>query len=354
MKKIILTGGGTAGHVTPNIAIIPKLKELGYEINYIGSKDGIEKRLIENENIPYYGISTGKLRRYLSKENVSDMFKVVSGITEASKIIKKLKPDIIFSKGGFVSVPVVLGAKLHRVPIVIHESDITSGLANKIAIPFAKAVCVTFEEALHLVPRKKSYYTGTPIRKELFEGNRDKGLKMCNFTGKKPVVMMMGGSLGSVKINNCLYEALDTILKDFDLVHICGKGNLKEKFKNKKGYKQFEYISEGLSDIFAMADIIISRAGSNSISEFLALKKPSLLIPLSRNASRGDQILNALSFERKGYSSVIKEEDMTAEKIIEGINTLYKDREKFISNMEKGSKLNGVEEVIKVIQKYTK
>ena len=295
-KKILLTGGGTAGHVTPNLALLPYLKAEGYEIVYVGSEKGIERTLIEAEGIPYYSISTGKLRRYLSKENIKDMFRVVKGIAEAKKLIKKLKPDLVFSKGGFVAVPVVLGAKSNNVPVIIHESDITPGLANKIAMPSARVVCSTFPETLQYVPKGKGVHTGTPIRKELFEGDRQKGLAACKFTGEKPVLLMMGGSLGAVKLNNCLREILPELVKTFDVIHLCGKGNLDARLREQEGYMQFEYVSDGLNDLLAAADIIVSRAGSNSISEFLALKKPHLLIPLSARASRGDQILNAESF----------------------------------------------------------
>ena len=352
LKKIVLTGGGTAGHVTPNLALIPKLQEEGWTISYIGTRDGMEKDLVEKTGIPYYGISSGKLRRYLSKKNVSDMFRVLKGVKEASSLLKKLKPDLIFSKGGFVAVPVVLGARLHGIPIVIHESDMTPGLANKIAMPFADVVCTTFPETLQYIPKEKGVNTGTPIRESLFLGSREKGLKLCGFDGEKPVVMMMGGSQGSVKINGELRKALPQILQDFQLVHICGKGNLDASLLDTKGYKQFEYVSEELPHIFAMADIVVSRAGSNSISEFLALKKPSLLIPLSQNASRGDQILNAASFQKQGFSMVLAEEDMTAQKLTEGIRMLYQDREKFIGSMEKSHLANGVDEVMKCIRKY--
>lgn len=350
VKKIVLTGGGTAGHVTPNLALIPALKKEGYEIIYIGSQEGIEKTLIEKVEIPYYAISTGKLRRYLSAKNITDVFRVASGIKEATALIKKLKPDIVFSKGGFVAVPVVLGAKVNGVPVIIHESDITPGLANKIAMPFAKKVCTTFPETLQYVPKGKGVNTGTPIRKELFEGKKQKGLELCGFTQEKPIVMVMGGSLGSVKINIQLRGALETVLKEFQLVHICGKGNIDKTLEHKRGYKQFEYLSEELPHIFAIADVIVSRAGSNSISEFLALKKPNLLIPLSAKASRGDQILNAQSFEKQGFSMVLKEEDMTYASLEKAIGSLYQNRQKYIQNMQKSRLSDGVHEVMHIIE----
>jgi len=349
-KKILLTGGGTAGHVTPNLALLPYLKAEGYEIVYIGSQNGIERTLIEAEGIPYYGISTGKLRRYLSKENIKDMFRVVKGIAEAKKLIKKLKPDLVFSKGGFVAVPVVLGAKRNNVPVIIHESDITPGLANKIAMPSARVVCSTFPETLQYVPKGKGVHTGTPIRKELFEGDRQKGLEACGFTGEKPILLMMGGSLGAVKLNNCLREILPELVKTFDVIHLCGKGNLDAHLREQEGYMQFEYVSDGLNDLFAAADFIVSRAGSNSISEFLALKKPHLLIPLSAKASRGDQILNAASFEKQGFARVLDEDEMTAESMKSEIFALYENREKYVAAMEQAATGDGVEAVMTQIR----
>lgn len=357
MKRIVLTGGGTAGHVTPNIALIPQLQKEGWDIHYIGSYTGIEKELIENMSISYHAISSGKFRRYKNFKNYSknftDIFRVVSGIGQASKLIKELKPNVIFSKGGFVAVPVVLGGKKNKIPIIIHESDITPGLANKIAMPFAKAVCTTFPETVQYISGNKAIYTGTPIRQQIFEGNKQKGIELCGFNSQKPIILVMGGSLGAVKINNCLREALDKLLKEFQIVHLCGKGNIDNKLQDRKGYKQFEYISEELSHIFACIDVIISRAGSNSISEFLALKKPSLLIPLNGKASRGDQILNAKSFEKQGFSKVLNEDILNAETLINDISYLYKNRAKYIKSMNNNNISNGISSIMELIRKYS-
>ena len=305
MKRIILTGGGTAGHVTPNIALLPRLKELGYDIQYIGSYTGIEKELIEPFGIPYHGISSGKLRRYFSVQNFTDPFRVLKGFREAHKLIRQLKPDVIFSKGGFVSVPVVLAGKRCKVPVIIHESDMTPGLANKIAIPSAAKVCCNFPETLKSLPEGKAVLTGSPIRQELLSGNKIAAMDMCHFTSDKPVILVIGGSLGAVAVNNAVREALPELLKDFQIIHLCGKGKMDESLKDVEGYCQFEYIKNELRNLFALADIVISRAGANAICELLALHKPNLLIPLSANASRGDQILNARSFERQGFSLVL-------------------------------------------------
>ena len=299
MKKIVMTGGGTAGHVTPNIALMPALKEAGYDIEYIGSVNGMEKGLIEAQKIPYHGISSGKLRRYFDWKNFTDPFRVLKGYGQAVSLMKKLKPDVVFSKGGFVSVPVVLAAKHCHVPAIIHESDITPGLANKIAIKGAKKVCCNFPETMKYLPADKAVLTGSPIRRELFSGVAENAIKLCNFPDhNKPVILIIGGSLGSKKVNEAVREILPELLKDFYVIHLCGKGNLDNKLAGITGYAQFEYANAELTDMFALADMAISRAGANSICELLALHKPNILIPLSAAASRGDQVLNAKSFKK--------------------------------------------------------
>ena len=300
MKRIILTGGGTAGHVTPNIALLPRLRELQYDIHYIGSYNGIEKELIEQFGIPYHGISSGKLRRYFSVQNFTDPFRVLKGFSEAKKLIRLLKPDVIFSKGGFVSVPVVVAGKQCKVPVIIHESDMTPGLANKLSIPSAVKVCCNFPETVDLLPADKAVLTGSPIRQELLEGDAEKARSFTGFTSDKPVILVIGGSLGAVAVNNAVRSNLPELLKDFQIIHLCGRGKLDPTLNNLNGYVQYEYIKDELKDLFALTDIVISRAGANAICELLALHKPNLLIPLSANASRGDQILNARSFERHG------------------------------------------------------
>lgn len=352
--KIIMTGGGSAGHVTPNLALIPKLEQLGYEIQYIGTENGIERKIIQGENIKYHIISSGKLRRYFDIKNFSDPFKVVKGIWQAVKIIRREKPNIIFSKGGFVSVPVVIGASLNRVPIIIHESDMTPGLANKISIPFCSKVCVTFPESKkHIKDQNKVVVTGTPIREELFKGSRIKGRIICGFKSDKPIFMIIGGSLGSKSINEAVRKKLDYFLEKFNIIHICGKGNIDNNFINKDGYKQFDYVGEELPHLMAVSDLFISRAGANVIFELLALKKPNLLIPLSAKVSRGDQILNAKSFEKSGYSMVIEEENLTSDVLYEKVNELVNKKDKYICNMNSGKNTNGVEEIIKLIKEYT-
>ncbi len=349
MKRIVLTGGGTAGHVTPNIALLPRLRELDYDIHYIGSYDGIEKKLIEDFEIPYYGISTGKLRRYFDVKNFSDPFRVMKGYAEAKKILKQIQPDVVFSKGGFVSVPVVRAAAALKIPCIIHESDMTPGLANKLCIPVATKICCNFPETLHDLPEDKAVLTGSPIREELKKGNKIAGLELCGFTANLPVIMVIGGSLGAANVNKAVRDALPQLLEDFQVVHLCGQGKVDNLLLTTKGYKQFEYVKSELKDLFAMADIVISRAGANAICELLALKKPNLLIPLS-SGSRGDQILNAKSFESQGFSIVLEEDDITEKLLTDKVHELYFTRQSYIENMEKSNQLGSIETITKLIE----
>ena len=352
MKKIILTGGGSAGHVTPNLALIPELLDEGWEVHYIGTEEGIEKTIVPADRVEYHTISAGKLRRYLDIKNITDPFKVIKGLFQAASVVRKVKPDVIFSKGGFVSVPVVIGGWLNRVPVIIHESDMTPGLANKIAIPFASKVCTNFPEAADNIPASKAVYTGTPIRKELFNGIAEKGYDICGFNSSKPVIMVMGGSLGSRNLNRFLREALPELLSYFQVVHICGKGNIDESLMDTKGYKQFEYISSEQPHIFKIASLVISRAGANSIFEFLLLKIPSILVPLSTRASRGDQLLNAKSFEKMGFCRVLNEENIDKDKLFTAIMDVYNNRKYYISNMSRKEVPDGTNEIMKLIRKY--
>lgn len=354
MKRIVLTGGGTAGHVTPNIALIPKLKELGYEIHYIGSKDGIERKLIEELGIPYYGISSGKLRRYFDIKNFTDPAKVIKGFFEARSILKKLKPNVVFSKGGFVTVPVVIAAKKCRIPAVIHESDLTPGLANRLCISSAAKVCANFPETLKYLPEEKAVLTGSPIRKELFSGNKLAGLDFCGFTANKPVILVTGGSLGSVAVNDAVRNLLPTLLRDYQVIHLCGKDKVAPELNGKPGYVQFEYIKEELSNLFAASDLIISRAGANTICEILAMRKPNILIPLSAASSRGDQILNAESFQSQGYSYVVKEEALSNETLLEAIQTVLSKKQEYIDAMNQSKQNNAIDTITSLLESLGK
>lgn len=356
MKKIILTGGGTAGHVSLNQAIIPALISKGYQVHYVGSDKGIEKELISGSfpELPFHAISSGKLRRYFSVQNFTDPFRVLAGVFQALSIIKKVKPEVIFSKGGFVSVPVVIAAKMANVPVVAHESDVTPGLANKIALPFASHVFTVFQETLRHLPSEKATCTGSIIREELFKGDRNKGLADCGFKGDKKVLLVMGGSLGSVVLNDALRNNLPELLPMFDIIHLCGKGNMDHVLEGLPGYKQFEYVTTELSDYLHASDYVVSRAGSNSIFEFLALRKPMLLIPLSAQKSRGDQILNAHLFEKQGFAEVLEEETVSNVTFMQALQSLVKHSGKIIQAMEATEKPKTPDEMVKLILQYKK
>ena len=352
MKRIVLTGGGTAGHVSPNQALIPLLLEEGWEIHYIGTKAGIERTLIEAmPGVTYHAVSSGKLRRYFDWKNFTDPFRVIAGMLQSFSIIRRLKPSIVFSKGGFVSVPVVVGGWLCGVPVVMHESDITPGLANKLCKPFAKAVCTTFPECTKLLGAK-GVQTGTPLRAQIFTGSRDSGLKLAGFDGSKPVLMMIGGSLGAQTVNAVLREALGELTKKYDVLHVCGKGNLAAELEGMAGYKQFEYLSAELPDAFACADIVLSRAGSNSLSELMALKKPALLIPY--HSGRGDQVLNANSLKARGLAHVMIQSDMNAKSLTDALDALWEDRELLTQRLAALPDADGTKAVLDQIHKYAK
>lgn len=314
MKKVLFTGGGTAGHVSVNVALIPEFKNQDYKMIYVGSKDGIEKDMIEKiPNIEYYAVSSGKLRRYFDWKNFTDPFRVLKGIFDSLKIIKKEKPDFIFSKGGFVSVPVCIAGRLLKVPTILHESDMSPGLANKINIKFANHIFTTFEETLHYLPKEKSSLIGAIVREDIYNGNKDKAYELCGFSDReKKTLLVMGGSLGSKIINEFIWNNVEYLTKHFNIVHLVGTGSINNNIKI-SGYKQFEFLNKELFDVFKITDLTISRAGANSIYEFLALEIPSILVPLGINQSRGDQIENAHFFEKNGFSKVIKEELLTEE-----------------------------------------
>lgn len=354
MKKIILTGGGTAGHVTPNMALIPKLIDEGYDITYIGSYAGMERKLIEDTGIPYFGISSGKLRRYIDIKNLTDPFRVIKGFFEAKKLLTSLKPNVVFSKGGFVTVPVVFAAKKLKIPVIIHESDMTPGLANKLSIPSASKICCNFPETIEHLPAGKAVLTGSPIREDLFTGVKSEGLRLCGFDHEKPVLLVIGGSLGSVVINRAIHQNLKELLKKYQIIHLCGRGNLEKDFKNIKGYQQFEYVKKELKHYLACADVVVSRAGANVICELLALRKPNILIPLSLEASRGDQILNAKSFEKQGYSYVLQEHDVTSETLLTAVNSVYEHRQTYIETMNQSDLANPIETIVSLADELVK
>lgn len=352
--KIIFTGGGSAGHVTPNLALIPLFLEKGWQVDYIGGAKGMERGLIEPlDGVTYHGISTGKLRRYVDIKNLTDPFRVLHGLGQAVGLMRRLRPDVVFSKGGFVAVPVVYAARLCGVPVVSHESDMTPGLANRLCAPFVRSVCTTFPETAQRIAR--GVHTGTPLRRELFAGDRARALKRHGFSGGKPILMMTGGSLGAVSVNTALRRALDRLLPTFDVLHLCGKGNLEPVLDGRAGYRQVEYLSEGMNDAFAAADLVLSRAGSNSICELLALRKPHLLIPYPKGAtSRGDQIDNAISFRDRGFSNVLFQENMTPETLVQAIMQTWENRAQYVDTMKKEPSADGTKAVFDEIVRQAK
>lgn len=355
--KFVFTGGGSAGHVTPNIAIMNEIRKLqeDYSFDYIGSEAGIEKNIIGAiEDINYHSIRTGKLRRYFSLKNFTDPFKVLLGYKDAVNTLRKIKPDVVFSKGGFVSVPVVYAARKLKIPVIAHESDMTPGLANKLSKKCADKICVTFPETLTHLPENLGVLTGSPIRAELLCGNSVKARNMLHFDSK-PVILVMGGSLGSVAINKAIRENLATLTEKYNIIHLCGKNNLDEAASKQSNqvflsYKQFEFITDELPDFLALADFVISRAGANAIHEFLALHKPMILIPLPAGSSRGDQILNSESFKSRGFALVLKEEDVTPDTLKSAISQLVERKTDMIQAMKSDtSALGAAEKIAKML-----
>ena len=354
-NKIVLTGGGTAGHVSPNLALIPALTADNWEIFYIGSSNGLEKQLVAEVGLPYYGISSGKLRRYFSWQNFIDPFKVIKGIFDAYGAIAKIKPQVVFSKGGFVTVPVILASWLQRIPVIIHESDFSSGLANRLSLPFATKVCVTFPETAKNLAKygSKVQHTGLPIRPDIRNGKADRGRAFCGIYGDLPVLFVVGGSTGSAKINLVVRSILDILTQKYQVVHACGKGHLDPNLKDYPRYCQFEYLGTELADVLAMADLVVSRSGANAIFEFLTLRKPNLLIPLSKLSSRGDQILNAKSFQSRGYSAVLFEEDLTSESLLNAIADLDQRRDEYIQNMSQSKDNRAIAQIVDLIKSFS-
>lgn len=354
--KIVFTGGGTAGHVTPNLALIESLSSdqsattNPHRFIYVGSHQGIEKNLASGHVDKYYGISSGKLRRYKSWRNLLTPFQVLLGIIQAIGIAWREKPDVIFSKGGFVAFPMVIAGAITGVPVIVHESDLTPGLANRLSYPFAKIILVSFEQTkLPKKYRHKCQVTGAPIRKSLLVGSPHQGRKLCGFKKSLPCLLCMGGSTGSQKINQLIREALPQLTHQFQIIHLCGAGNLDPSLKTQMNYRQFEYANEELADLLACADAVISRAGANSIAEWLALRKPHLLIPLSNKVSRGDQIANAKHFEQCGTALVCPEDEVDTKQLLSNIDELMAQSNKFIDRMNQLTNTNGIDTITLLI-----
>ncbi len=348
MATIILTGGGTAGHCTPNLALYPYLKNDFSKIVYVGSKNGIEKDIIEKTDIPYYSIPCAKYNRTNKKKNFTMPFKVVSGIMEAGKIIEKVKPDIIFSKGGYVSVPTVIAASIKKIPVISHESDFTLGLANKISSKFSKKVLTSFPDtAKHI---KNGEFVGPPIRNNIFNVSKEKAVNFFGFDGKKPILLITGGSQGAKIINDTVQKALKTLLLKFDVLHVCGKNNLiQDNIPN--GYLQIEYLNE-MEYALNAASVCVSRAGSNTLFELMSLKIPCVLIPLPAGTSRGDQIANADYFQRKGLAEVLPQKVLTEESLISAINSVYLNRFNILRNFDANPINDASRQISRIIADY--
>lgn len=323
--KIMFTGGGSAGHVTPNLALMALLEDEHWELAYIGSKQGIEREIIAKIKIPYFAISAGKLRRYFSWQNFIDPFKTLWGIIQSLYYIKRFHPDVVFSKGGFVAFPVVVAARILKIPVIAHESDLTPGLANKMSYYFANKILLSFEQGKkYFKPSQKVIVTGTPVRPELLQGDPSRGRELCGFSLEKPILLVIGGGLGSQILNQTIESALDKLLESYQIMHICGPQEPKDH-SPQPGYYRFGYVHEPLKDLFAAADMVISRAGANAIWELLALNKPHILVPLSKKASRGDQIINAEYFKSVGVSHVIEEEAFNKDSLLAELDSLSRD-----------------------------
>ena len=354
MKKIVLTGGGTMGHVTPHLTLIPRLLEKGYEIHYVGSENGMEAgKMASMDGVTYHAVKSGKLRRYFSWQNFTDPFRVIAGAFQSAHLMGKLKPDVVFSKGGFVAVPVVFGAWFHRIPVLCHESDLTPGLANRICKLFARRIATTFPECAEMLG-EKAEMTGTPLRPELFHGDKAKGLSLLGFDGQKPVLLMMGGSSGAQSVNACLRKAIPELTPDFDVAHICGKGNLDAELEGTPGYKQIEFLDADLPDVLACTDLVLSRAGANALCEFQALGRPMLLIPYPKGASRGDQILNAKSLEKRGLCRVLLQENMTPETMVKEIRETWAERDELTEALRNAPPADGTQRVLELIEEVQK
>lgn len=349
-QKIVLCGGGTLGHFTPNIAIFEALKDK-YDFIYIGTKNGLEKS-IASALMDYKEVETVKLIRSFSFasiiNNVCIPFKLIKGIREAKQILKAEKPALIFSKGGFASVPIVFAGHSLKVPCITHESDLSLGLANKLIAKKCKVVCTSFKATAKLV--ENGVFTGTPIRPQVFNGNAQKLKKELNIKNSLKSILVIGGSLGSENINTAIRQSLDTLSKDYNIIHITGKGKLEKSLQGKANYYQTEYASN-IEDYFAIADIVITRGGSNTLFELLALKKPMLIIPLSAKVSRGDQIQNAKYFSKCGFANVLYEENLTSKNLITQINATLASKATIASKMQQ-TNTNGTQAVCAEIEKW--
>lgn len=351
--KIAFTGGGTAGHVTPNIALMEKFRDLGWDMLYIGSSNGIERELVAqfDPQLPYYSISCEKLRRKFSFKTFLIPFKVPFGCLQACWYLLRNKVDVVFSKGGFVSLPVVIGAWLAGKPVIAHESDRSPGLANRIAFPFCRKICVTFATTqAYFRNSTKVVITGNPIRKSFFQVDKDAIRNKYGVDQQQPLLLVFGGSMGAESINRIIRQHLPELLRYYQVIHVCGKGKLDPQFDSYNSYQQFEYIGDDFPGLLATADYVISRAGSNSIYELLILHKPHILIPLNNQATRGDQVENAEYFRQQNISTVLYEHEIDAHTLLFALSELDERREEIDLRINNLGISNAVDKIVELIQ----
>ena len=329
--KVVFTGGGSAGHVLPAVPVMRALRTRGAELAYIGSAGGAEADYLAGEEVAYYGVASGKLRRYFSWRNATDAFAVLRGLWQSHRLLGRLRPDVIFSKGGFVSFPVVLAGWLRRIPVLAHESDFSPGLANRLAMPFLSVLGTSFPMERPRRLRGELIHCGSPVRPELLAGDPARGRERAGASANVPLVLATGGSLGAEALNAVVCRAAPQLVEWCHLVHICGPG--KARPLDLPNYRAFEFVDEGWGDLLAAADAVVSRAGANALFELLTLGKPNLLVPLPRAASRGDQIENAAYAERAGYSWVIAEEDLDAVRLVEAVQGLLAERDQWTKRL---------------------
>lgn len=355
-KHVVLTGGGTLGHVMPNLVLIDRFQKLGWKITYIGSKNGPERAAIQKiAGVQYVAIPTGKLRRYFSWQNFLDVFKVFFGVVKSFFVLLRLRPNITFSKGGFVALPVVLGSWLSRVPVVIHESDMTPGLTTKLSKKFARKICVAFKDTEKYFPSTKVVYTGLPVRDIVYNASAQRGLEVSRFAGKRPIILVFGGSLGAQFLNNIIRDNVkNKNLKDFDIINICGKNNLNEEMNACPNYLQFEGLADDFLHIMACADVVVSRGGATSLFELMAMKKPHVIIPLSKKASRGDQIDNAKYFHKLGVSEYVFEEDCTWDLLFQKIQERLENKAQFLAKVEELDFDGATQNVMNILKEESK
>lgn len=360
---VAFTGGGSAGHVTPNLALIEALRAQGGEALYIGRgpeeraggrTPSVEQELTQAiEGLPFYEIPSERLRRYFDWRNFTMPFIVLTGIWRAYRHLKALKPNLLFSKGGFVSLPVVLGAWLNRTPVVLHESDGSLGLANKLSLPFTKVVCVAQSRARGGVRHPFVAHTGTPIRRSFYEASAESARERFSLDGTRPLLLVFGGSLGAAHINSALRESLELLLERYEVFHVCGPGKVDSGSLERwsaLGYHQVEYVSEGFADLLQAAHIVVGRAGANSIAELILLKTPALLIPLPTDSSRGDQLLNAQEYEHLGFGRHLRDEQLSAQSLLTKLEALEQGYEHHLDAMSRAPSADGALSTLAVMR----